>query len=684
MAASVAHQIGTPLNLISGYVQVIREEEGASSRVTRRLEIVQEQIAKVTSIVRTMLDHARRPTPKETTDIVLLVQRVCDVARPKLEAASVRLELSIAPVPPVMADGVQLELALLNLVTNSLDAMPRGGVMAITVSRTAEGGVLIQVGDTGVGIPADLLPRVFEPWVTTKDAGRGTGLGLSITRDVVEGHGGTIAARSEVGVGSVFTVQLPGAPQPAPTEETTSSTRRPRRLRRLPTMSRILIVDDDRETCRFITELLEGEDREIESAYDPSTALRLVHAHPFDLVISDINLNADKSGLDILRAFRDANAVGQVLLISGFGTLETAIDAVRAGAFDYISKPFNITEVKATVERALAQAGPRGEEGPSPPARDTRPPGLLGRTAPMLAVYKQIAHAADASVPVLIVGESGTGKELVARAIHAHGRRRVRPFVPVNCGAIAESLLESELFGHTRGSFTGAVSDTKGLFEQANGGTVFLDEIGETSPALQVKLLRVLEEGEFRAVGAARATRVDVRVVAATNVELEKEVSEQHFRQDLFYRLSVIVIRVPPLRERSADIPLLVAQFLQNACARAGRVVTFTPAAVDALSSYGWPGNVRELENTVERLVLFSRGSEVDVSDLPQAFHGAATGIADRLFAGLPSLDEVERRYLVHVLDAVGGNRTRAAEVMGIDRRTLYRMAERFGIDLKE
>jgi DNA-binding NtrC family response regulator len=449
-------------------------------------------------------------------------------------------------------------------------------------------------------------------------------------------------------------------------------------------MPRILIVDDDRETCRFITELLERDDRDIESAFDPATAMRLVHAHAFDLVISDINLNADKSGLDILRAFREGNPGGQVLLISGFGTLETAIDAVRAGAFDYISKPFNIAEVKAAVERALAQAGPHGEGAAPVPVRDARPPGLLGRTAPMLAVYKQIAHAADAAAPVLIVGESGTGKELVARAIHAHGRRQTRPFVPVNCGAITESLLESELFGHVRGSFTGAVSDTKGIFEQANGGTVFLDEIGETSPALQVKLLRVLEEGEFRAVGASRPTRIDVRVVAATNVELEKEVAEGRFRQDLFYRLSVIAIRVPPLRERAADIPLLIAQFLQNACARAGRTVTFTPSAVDALAAYAWPGNVRELENTVERLVLFSRGSEVDAPDLPQAFHGAAPAMADTLFAGLPPLDEVERRYLVHVLDAVGGNRTRAAEVMGIDRRTLYRMAERFGIDLKD
>ena len=448
-------------------------------------------------------------------------------------------------------------------------------------------------------------------------------------------------------------------------------------------MPRILIVDDDHETCRFMADLLARPDREIESAYDPKTALALVRAQAFDLVISDINLNAEQSGLDILRAFRESSPRGHVLLISGFGTLETAIDAVRAGAFDYISKPFDINEVKATVERALMQTGASASQAAAP-ARGVRPPGLLGRTAPMLAVYKQIAHAADAAVPVLIVGESGTGKELVARAIHSHGRRATRPFVPVNCGAIAEGLLESELFGHVRGSFTGAVSDTKGIFEQASGGTVFLDEIGETSPALQVKLLRVLEEGELRAVGASRATRVDVRVVAATNVDLEKEVGEQRFRQDLFYRLSVIAIRVPPLRERRADIPLLVGQFLLNACSRAGRQVEFTPAALEALTAHNWPGNVRELENTVERLVLFSRGAVVDFGDLPPAFHEAPPDLQDRLFSDLPPLDEIERRYLLHVLESVAGNRTKAAEIMGIDRRTLYRMAERFGLDLKD
>jgi DNA-binding NtrC family response regulator len=383
--------------------------------------------------------------------------------------------------------------------------------------------------------------------------------------------------------------------------------------------------------------------------------------------------------MDVLRAFKQANPRGHVVLISGFGTLQTAIDAVRAGAFDYISKPFNISEVKATVERALTDNVLPPATRPTP---DVPPPGLIGRTAGMLSVYKQIAHAANAAAPVLIIGDSGTGKELVARAIHAHGRRAHRPFVPINCGALTESVLESELFGHTRGAFTGAISDTKGIFEQATGGTVFLDEIGETSPALQVKLLRVLQEGEVRPVGGSRIVKVDVRVVAATNVDLEREVASQRFRQDLFYRLSVIVIRVPALRERREDIPLLIQTFLQNACARAGRRVELSPAAIASLAAYRWPGNVRELENTVERLVVLSRGSIVDVQDLP--FKASGPDLHERLFADLPSLDELERRYLVHVIEQVGGNRTRAAEVLGIDRRTLYRMAERFGIDFKE
>jgi DNA-binding NtrC family response regulator len=272
----------------------------------------------------------------------------------------------------------------------------------------------------------------------------------------------------------------------------------------------------------------------------------------------------------------------------------------------------------------------------------------------------------------------------VARAIHRHGPRSARPFVPVNCGALPEGLLESELFGHVRGAFTGAVADKKGLVEQASGGTLFLDEVGEMSQALQVRLLRALEQGEVRPVGAVRVLKVDARVIAATHRDLERAAAEGSFRADLFYRLNVFSVRVPPLRERREDVPLLVQHFLSAFSARGRPTTSLTPAAVAALSAQPWPGNVRELENTLERLVVETRGATIDVADLPPAFRETRAPLETPLFSGLPTLAEVEKRYLRHVLAEVRGNRSRAAEVLGIDRRTLYRMAERFSIDLGE
>jgi DNA-binding NtrC family response regulator len=448
-------------------------------------------------------------------------------------------------------------------------------------------------------------------------------------------------------------------------------------------MARILIVDDDRATCQFIEELLAASGREFVWSQDPDDAVARMREQPFDLLITDLHLNAAKSGLDVLRTFTAQYPSSPVILISGFGTLETAIDAVRAGAFDFISKPFEIGAVKTTVERALRQAPLKktGKEAQDPLAAES---GLLGRTAGMLEVYKLIARAADSDVAVLITGESGTGKELAARAIHGHGPRARHPFVAINCGAIIETLLESELFGHVRGSFTGAISDTKGLFEQAGAGTLFLDEIGEMSPALQVKLLRVLEEQEVRPVGGTRPVKVKARVIAATNIDVEEKIASGKFRQDLYYRLSVIVIDMPPLRERRLDIPVLVSHFIERAAARSGRRITLSSDTIDALMRYSWPGNVRELENTIERLSIFSASGMVDVPDLPEVLQRRKPRIDGPLFDGLPTLDELERRYLLHVLEAAAGSRTRAAEMLGIDRRTLYRMAERFGIPLKD
>ncbi len=445
--------------------------------------------------------------------------------------------------------------------------------------------------------------------------------------------------------------------------------------------SRILVLDDDPGTCRFIQELLNRPDREIEATSDPEQALARVRAKPFDLVISDLRLNARLDGIDVLRAVRESKPGTPVIIVTGFGELEKAVAAVREGAFDFVSKPFNISELKSLVERALQKTA---TPPPAAVVRDTMPPALLGRTPAMTGVYKQIAHAAAADAPVLIIGESGTGKELVARAIHQHGNRSGRPFVPINCGALTETLLESELFGHIKGSFTGAIADNKGVFQTAHTGTVFLDEEGEMSPALQVKLLRVLQEGEVRPVGSSRPNKVDVRIVGATNVDIDKAVVEGRFRQDLYYRLGVVLIHIPPLRERREDIPLLVERFVSAASAKARKQVEVSAAAIEALSAYHWPGNVRELENAIERLVVFSRSSMIDVRDLPPTLTPRAPALEKRLFDDLPTLEEIERRYLVHVLEQVAGNRTRAAEVMGIDRRTLYRMAERFGIPLSE
>ena len=307
---------------------------------------------------------------------------------------------------------------------------------------------------------------------------------------------------------------------------------------------------------------------------------------------------------------------------------------------------------------------------------------IVGTSARMHGVFEFLRVIAGSESTVLVTGESGTGKEVTATLIHEGSRRKHHPFVPVSCALFTETLIESELFGHERGAFTGAIKDRPGRFEMAEGGTIFLDDIDDVPLSMQVKLLRVLQDGEVRPVGASRAIHVDARVLAATNADIELALATQRFREDLYYRLSVIVIRLPALRERREDIPMLIDQFVGHAAARSGRSVTMSPEAVAALTAYRWPGNVRELENTIERLVVFSRG-RIDVPDLPPAIV-AAPPLQDRLFQDLPALEELERRYLIHVLEAVGGNRSRAAEVLGIDRRTLYRMAERFGIALKE
>jgi len=453
-------------------------------------------------------------------------------------------------------------------------------------------------------------------------------------------------------------------------------------------MKKILVIDDDLETCNFLAEIFSEEGWQVASSQSAETALTAVERQPFDLIVSDINLGGRMNGVQLLKEFKKTTPASEVILISGFGTLETAVEAVREGAFDYISKPFNVNAVIATARRALK--GRAVEEPEEVLLKEySEASGIIGHSPPMIDLYKEIALVAPSRSTVLVTGESGVGKELVARAIHRNSPRAAAAFIAINCGAITESLLEAELFGHVKGSFTGAVADKHGMFEEAGGGTILLDEIGETSLALQVKLLRVLQENEIRRVGSPRSVAIDVRVVAATNRDLEREVREGRFREDLFYRLSVVTLRVPPLRERAEDLPLLASHALKQARRAGARATTISEEALAVLNHYEWPGNVRELENTIEHAALYARGSVITPEDLPEKIRrqvqsAESTNKLQTLYGDLPTLEELERRYLLHVLQAVGGSRTRAAEVLAIDRRTLYRMAERYGINLKE
>jgi two-component system, NtrC family, response regulator AtoC len=445
--------------------------------------------------------------------------------------------------------------------------------------------------------------------------------------------------------------------------------------------AKILVVDDDSDTRDLLSEVLDAEGYQVVVAAGAQEALAAGKKARFDVILSDIRLGPELNGLDVLRAFKAIQPDSEVILITAFGSMETAIEAVKAGAFDYLSKPFKIDDVLSRVRRALENRNlVRETRNLTPPAAAVSPlSSLVGRSPAMLEVYKKIGMVADSRATVLITGESGTGKELVALAIHANGPRARQRFLAVNCGAFTESLLESELFGHVRGSFTGASMNKCGIFEDANGGTVFLDEVSEMSPALQVKLLRTLEQQEVRPVGSNQPVRIDVRMIAASNRNLADLVEEGKFREDLFYRLRVIEIDLPPLREREEDIPLLVAHFLQRLGGEAGRTLTISPEALSALVAYPWPGNVREVLNTLESSAALNRSGVITLQDLPAKLcvsHDDGKSVDD-LFAGLPSLEELGRRYLAYVLKVTDNNKSQAADILGISRNTLYRMAGR-------
>jgi len=441
---------------------------------------------------------------------------------------------------------------------------------------------------------------------------------------------------------------------------------------------RVFVVDDDASSRDLLTRILGAEGYRVTPLSDGREAVqRLAEGEAPDLVVSDIRMG-ETGGLELTDAFRERAPDTPVILVTAFGNIDGAVEAIRRGAFDYISKPYDVDAIKLVVARALRQRGLVLENRAlrRNAIEKYRLENVVGRSEAMLGVYKTAARVAATDATVLILGESGTGKELVARAIHQASPRAAGPFVAVDCGAIAEGVLESELFGHARGAFTGAQASRRGLFEEATGGTLFLDEIGDVGPGLQARLLRALQEGTIRRVGTNEPLAIDVRVVAATNRDLEAAVREGRFREDLFFRLNVVTIRIPPLRERREDVPLLAEHFAHKH-GRPDGAAAISPAAHDLLMAHDWPGNVRELENVVARALALNHAGVVLPDDLPEALRGprrpgptlSGLALTDR-----PPLAELERRYALLVLAESGGNKTRAAELLGIDRKTLYRL----------
>ena len=543
---------------------------------------------------------------------------------------------------PVFGIEHQLQQVFLNLFLNARDAMPSGGWLSVS-TRIDGDRVIAEIADTGSGIPSEQIARIYDPFFTTKAIGRGTGLGLSITYGIVREHDGTILCDSAVGQGTRFTMALPQAPRgrAVGAGELIMATSR---------NGTILVVDDEEIMREILETLLTREGYDVRVASSGAEGLEMARALPFDAAIVDIMM----PGLDGIATLDELKRIDEdlnVIIITAYASVESAIAAMKTGAFDYITKPFKNDEVLVVVRNAMERRRLLNENRnlrQNIQERYHKFANIIGRSPRMRQVFDLIIQAAPSRSTILIQGESGTGKELVARAIHANSSRSERSFVTVNSGNLPPDLLESTLFGHVKGAFTGAVYPKKGMFDLADKGSIFFDEIGNVPLETQAKLLRVIQERDFMRLGGMETIKVDVRIIAATNVDLRQMMEEGKFREDLFYRLHVISIQLPPLRDRKDDVPLLVQHFLEKYGEENKKgPLELTPDALDLLTEYDWPGNVRELENVIERAVVLTSGqqhrrradsrSRAQGAELPDAAVRRAAGRGSRSRTSSPT-----------------------------------------------
>jgi len=434
----------------------------------------------------------------------------------------------------------------------------------------------------------------------------------------------------------------------------------------------ILVVDDAPDTLELLCRNLTSQGYQVFTAPNVRDAITIFEDTPLDLVITDLKMPG-ANGLDLIKHIRENSHETEVMMITGYASINGAVEAMKTGAEEYLSKPFTEDELSSAVRRTLDKLRIRKTALGQGHCTPRTPQGIIGESEAMQKVFSAINKAASTIATVLIFGESGTGKELVARAIHYSSSRASAPFIPVNCGGIPETLLESELFGYVKGAFTGATESRLGFFQTADGGSIFLDEISETTPAMQVKLLRVLQEKEVCMIGSSQSRKVNVRIISSTNKELLALVKKNIFREDLFYRLNIIMVELPPLRERGDDILLLINHFIAKFARESGKTVpSFSDEALQVLKNYHWPGNVRELENVIQRMVVMTDGNSIGVPDLPSLMRFSALNVSDSgKIKPNKTLAQMESEYIKNVLASVGGNKTKAAEILGIDRKTL-------------
>lgn len=452
--------------------------------------------------------------------------------------------------------------------------------------------------------------------------------------------------------------------------------------------SKILIVDDDPGHLTTLKTITKSWGYTVETANDGVVAVDLVKSGPVDLILMDVRMT-NMSGIEALGQIKDYNPSIPVIIMTAYSSVESAVEALKSGAYDYLIKPLDFEVLKLTIERASEHAGLKAENRALKEhlRSDYDIANIIGRSQPMKKLMDMMSMVAPSEATVLITGESGTGKELIARSLHFNSPRKEKPLVVVNCASITETLLESELFGHEKGAFTGADKRREGRFMQANHGTIFLDEIGETSPTMQAKLLRVLQEKEVQRVGSEETIKVDVRIVAATNRNLEADVANGRFREDLFYRLNVMNLNVPPLKERQEDIPLFAQHFLKKFADKNRKTVKgFVPLAVDMLLNYDWPGNVRELENAIERAVILLTGEHITEKQLPLNITKKYPDLSTSPIAAAPvmdgtrSMEEIEKEAILATLKASGGNKSETARRLGITRKTLHNKLKNYGL----